>query len=189
VTGFRRLLLAGAAVAAGCAPAAADTGTLSGARLAAYETRAAALPLTPGEAALRRQARAVLVPSPEADADVYAAALLGAGYATGAARYGKLMDDIAADGTRIAAFLASADAVVGVTGAAGEAVAGRLARTVRRNENLRLLSRVRSRFAERLDVYRQALGQLVLVEPGREAIAAEEAITDLEWRLRRLPAG
>jgi hypothetical protein len=153
------------------------------------------LPLSAGERALRRQARALLAStSPAAaEADEYAEALLGPGLGSGAARYDRIMSDIAADGSRIEAFLASAAAVLAADGARGTSsapppLAERLEKTIRINENRRLVRRVRARLVERLDVYRQALGQLVLTEPGRQAILAEEAITDLEWRLRRLPA-
>jgi hypothetical protein len=154
------------------------------------------LPLTAGERALRREARALLASRPSArpaadEADAYAEALLEPGLGSGAARYDRIMSDIAADGSRIEAFLASAAAVLAADGARGTSsapppLAERLEKTIRINENRRLVRRVRARLVERLDVYRQALGQLVLTEPGRQAILAEEAITDL--RMAAAPA-
>lgn len=175
--------------------ACSQTDTLSTAEITARDGAGTSLPLTPTELRLRRDARSLLsgaeVRAKTAEADAYAEALLGAELGSGAARYAKLMTDIAADGARIEAFLAAADAVLAAERAqAGEAdLAGSLARTIRSNENRRLVRRVRARLDERLDLYRQALGQLVLAEPDPQAIAAEEAITDLAWRLRRLAAG
>ena len=195
---LHRIALAGLLLGvAACSQTGDETRTLSAAELTAREGTTSAPSLTPGERTLRRQANSLLGPTPQdrLTADAYAEELLGAGFGSGADRYDRLMSDIAADGVRIDAFLASAEAVLaadrsrGGANASAPALSQRVAATIRINENRRLVRRMRTRLAERLDLYRQALGQLVLAEPGQRAIAAEEAITDLAWRLRRLPTG
>lgn len=185
-----RFLLAGLLLGvAACSQTGEALRALPTAEATARDEAASGLAFTPGELRLRREAHA-LKDGPTADA--YAEALLGAGFESGEARYDKLMSDVAADGARIEALLASAESVLatdpGREGASEAALAERLEKALRTNENRRLVRNSRIRLVARLDVYRQALGQLVLAEPGRQAIAVEEAITELEWRLRRLQA-
>lgn len=126
------------------------------------------------------------------DPDRYRVALLGDSFRSEHSRYRRLSEDVVADTALIAPFRVMAQRVRGADKVRLRTAATSLAvlppmpdhAEARVAENEGLIAWVRERMRHRLQSYRQALDNLVVEMPSREAVMAERAILALDAEVR-----